>query len=61
MTAESSFRRGSLTRDLSIWLGCFVMAALALVVYLHAPLVPLLFAGGLTLALTALRHFTQKK
>ena len=52
-----------LGRDLALWFGSFLLAAVALVVYFRAPIVPLVLAGGLTLAITVVRHrhSAQKK
>ena len=58
---EPSVRRRSLGRDLALWGGSFLIAAIALVVYVRAPVVPLVLAGGLTLAITVVRYFFAKK
>ncbi len=43
-------------RVLMMWLGSFLVVATALLIYVRAPLVPLLVAGGLTLAVTLIRY-----
>lgn len=43
------------SRALAIWLGCFTLIAVTLVLRMQAPLVPVLAAGAVTLAITLLR------
>ena len=56
MPVGSPAPRKSLGRDLALWGGSFLMAATALVIYLRAPILPLLAAGVVTLAITFFRH-----
>ena len=58
---EPPLDRRSLGRDLVLWFGSFLLAATALVVYVRAPIVPLVLAGGLTLAITVVRHIAAQK
>ena len=58
---ESPVRRRGLGRDLVLWCGSFLLAATALKIYVRAPILPLVLAGGLTLVMTLIRHFTAEK
>ena len=44
-----------------MWCGSFLLAATALIVYVRAPILPLVLAGGLTLVMTLIRHFAAEK
>ena len=48
-------------RKLSLWLGSFLIVASFLYFHFQVPLVPIVLAGGLTLAITLLRYWPHKK
>jgi hypothetical protein len=48
------------SKKILFWAGSFVLVGVYLVVRQGMPLLPLLCAGLLTLAITLFRHFSQK-
>lgn len=52
--------KSDLRKKIVWWFCGYAAAALILIYYFHAPVVPVLLAGALTLALTLFRHFRSK-
>ena len=48
-------------RPLAIWLGSFLIVSVMLLMCYKIPLGPLALAGGLTLAMTAIRSFRAQR
>ncbi len=50
-----------LKNKLSLWAVSFILAAILLFFYFHAPLLPILLAGIGTLALVLFRHYKSSR
>ena len=51
----------NLNRQLTLWLGSFLVVAVVLFFYSNAPVFSILFAGFLTLGITLLRYYLSNK
>ncbi len=50
-----------MNRNLALWLGSFLIAVVVLRFYFQVPVLPLLLAGGITLAVTVIRYRLSHK